>query len=143
PLGVRSDRVGRRRMLVFGFAGYALVYLGFALARTAVAPWLLFAAYGVPYAATEGMTRAYVCDLAGDTRRGTVLGAYTFVLGLAALPSSMLAGVLWDALSPSAPFALSAGLMMLSALALLAAGGWLDAHRSNACGAAVVRENIE
>jgi MFS family permease len=131
PLGARSDRVGRRRLLVFGFAGYALVYLGFALARSAVAPWLLFALYGVPYAATEGMTRAYVCDLAGPERRGTVLGGYTFVLGLAALPSSALAGLLWDTVSHAAPFAVSATLMGASALALLAAGRWLDRQRSS------------
>ena len=126
PFGARSDRVGRRRLLVFGFGGYALVYLGFALARGAVAPWLLFALYGIPYAATEGMTRAYVCDLAGAARRGTVLGSYTFVLGLAALPSSALAGLLWDTVSHAAPFAVSATLMGASALALVAGGRLLD-----------------
>jgi len=133
PLGARSDRVGRRRLLIFGFAGYALVYLGFALAQSAASPWLLFALYGIPYAATEGMTRAYVCDLAGPERRGTVLGAYTFVLGLAALPSSALAGVLWDTVSHSAPFLLSAVLMGGAATALVVAGRWLDAHREEAC----------
>ena len=126
PFGVRSDQVGRRRLLVFGFAGYALVYLGFALARSATAPWLLFGLYGIPYAATEGMTRAYVVDLAGPERRATVLGAYTFVLGLAALPASSLAGLLWDGVSRRAPFLLSAVLMASSSLALLVVGSWLD-----------------
>lgn len=129
PFGARSDTIGRRRLLVFGFSGYAIVYLGFALARSTVAPWLLFALYGIPYAATEGMTRAYVCDLAGPERRGTVLGAYTFVLGLAALPSSALAGVLWDTVSHSAPFLLSAVLMGVAALALLVTGGQKEARR--------------
>ncbi|MHB1019025.1 MAG: MFS transporter [Coriobacteriia bacterium] len=135
PFGARSDTVGRRRLLVFGFAGYALVYLGFALAQSAVAPWLLFALYGIPYAATEGMTRAYVCDLAGPERRGTVLGAYTFVLGLAALPSSALAGILWDTVSHSAPFMLSAVLMGTAAVALLVTSGWFDTRQEGACGA--------
>jgi hypothetical protein len=116
-------------LLVFGFGGYALVYLGFALARGAVAPWALFALYGVPYAASEGMARAYVCDLAGPVGRGTALGGYTLVLGLAALPSSALAGLLWDTVGHSTPFAVSAGLMGASALALLAGGRWLDARQ--------------
>lgn len=133
PLGVRSDRVGRRRLLVFGFAGYAVVYLGFALAGSAVAPWVLFALYGIPYAATEGMTRAYVCDLAGPGRRGTVLGAYTFVLGVAALPSSALAGLLWDTVSHAAPFAVSSVLMTAAALALAVSGRWMDAGRTGSC----------
>jgi len=135
PFGARSDRVGRRRVLVFGFAGYALVYAGFALARTPLAPWLLFAAYGIPYAATEGMTRAYVCDLGGPERRATVLGAYTFVLGLAALPASALAGLLWDTVSHSAPFALSAVLMAAACLALAIGGPWFDRQRTpESCG---------
>ncbi len=136
PFGARSDRVGRRRLLVFGFAGYALVYLGFALARSAVSPWLLFALYGIPYAATEGMTRAYVCDLAGPERRGTALGAYTFVLGMAALPSSALAGVLWDTVSPAAPFALSAVLMGGAALSLALARRTLEPQGTTAPAAA-------
>lgn len=133
PLGALSDRIGRRRLLILGFFGYALVYLGFAVARSAVSPWLLFALYGAPYAATEGMTRAYVCDLAPSRSRGTVLGAYTFVLGLAALPSSTLAGILWDSVSHSAPFFVSAALMASAALALALAGGLLRTSNAASC----------
>jgi MFS family permease len=96
PLGSLSDRLGRRRMIAAGFAGYALVYAGFSAAQGGLAPWLLFAAYGVPYALTEGMTRAFVVDLVRPECRATAVGGYTFVLGLAALPSSALAGLLWD-----------------------------------------------
>lgn len=132
PLGARSDAVGRRRVLVFGFAGYALVYGGFALAASPAAPWLLFGLYGVPYAATEGMTRAYVCDLAGPRKRAAVLGTYTFVLGVAALIASTVAGVLWDRVSHAAPFAVSALLMGLAALALLVTGPWFERERAEA-----------
>jgi MFS family permease len=118
--GRRSDRVGRRPTILAGFALYALVYAGFALATNAWAPWLLFAAYGVPYALTEGMTRAFVVDLVPESLRATALGAYTFLLGLAALPSSALAGVLWDTVSHRAPFVLSASLMGVAAVLMWA-----------------------
>ena len=92
------------------------------VAGACVGPWLLFAAYGVPYALTEGMARAFVVDLVGLECRATAVGSYTFVLGLAALPSSAVAGILWDTVGHSAPFALSAALMLLAAAALAIAG---------------------
>jgi MFS family permease len=118
PFGHLSDRVGRRRLIVFGFVGYALVYAGFALAGHPASIWLLFALYGVPYAATEGMTRAFVVDLVPPSLRATALGGYTFAIGLAALPASLMAGLLWDRFSPAVPFALSSVLMLTAAVAL-------------------------
>lgn len=114
PLGVLSDRIGRRPILAAGFLGYALVYAGFALAGAPSAAWLLFALYGLPYAATEGMARAFVCDLVPADVRATAVGGYTFALGLAALPASAVAGLLWDTVGHAAPFALSAALMTLA-----------------------------
>jgi len=118
PLGHLSDRVGRRRLIVFGFAGYALVYAGFALAGHPASVWFLFALYGVPYAATEGMTRAFVVDLVPAPLRATALGGYTFAIGIAALPASLMAGVLWDRFTPSTPFVVSAVLMLVAAVAM-------------------------
>ena len=119
PLGSFSDRVGRKAVLAAGFGGYAFVYAGFALAHAQSAIWLLFALYGVPYAMTEGLARAYVCDLVPAEVRATAVGGYTFVLGLAALPASAVAGLLWDSVGHATPFALSA-VLMLAAAALLA-----------------------
>ena len=118
PLGHLSDRVWRRRLIVFGFAGYALVYAGFALAGHPASIWFLFALYGVPYAATEGMTRAFVVDLVPAPLRATALGGYTFAIGIAALPASLMAGLLWDRFTPSVPFVVSAALMLVAAVAM-------------------------
>lgn len=118
PAGVLSDRFGRRPVLAVGFALYALVYVGFGIGGSAWSAALLFLAYGVPYAMVEGLTRAYVVDLAGPGRRATAVGAYTFVLGLAAIPASAAAGILWDTVSHGAPFFVSAVLMLIAAVGL-------------------------
>lgn len=121
PAGAASDRLGRRNVIGAGYAVFALVYLGFALAGTGTAAWPLFAVYGVFMALTEGVGKAFVTDLAPAAGRATALGVYTGAIGAMVLVSSVLAGVLWDAIGPSAPFALGAA---TGALALGALGIW-------------------
>ena len=104
PAGVLSDRIGRRGVIVGGYAVFALVYLGFARASAAWHIWLLFAAYGLYYGLTEGVQRAYAADLAPDHLRGTAFGVYHTLTGLALFPASLVAGWLWQTIGVPAPF---------------------------------------
>jgi MFS family permease len=95
-----------------------MVYLGFALAGRGAVVWPLFAVYGVHMALTEGVGRAFVADFVPSERRATALGLYQGAMGGMILLSSVIAGVLWDAVNPAAPFFLGAA-TALAALALL------------------------
>ena len=119
PAGKLSDRIGRKRVMAMGWGVYALVYLGFALAGEAWQVWLLFAGYGVYYGIAEGVARAFVADLVPAEKRGTAYGLYHGVVGLSLLPASLIAGWLWQAFSPEAPFFLGAGLAALAAIGML------------------------
>ncbi len=121
PAGSLSDRIGRRRLLVAGFSLFSLVYLGLALASGTVAVWPLFAVYGIYMAMTEGVGKAYVTDLSPARARGTALGAYQTVTGIVAFFSSLIAGLLWDLVSPRAPFLFGAAAGLTAALVLAAA----------------------
>jgi MFS family permease len=120
PAGALSDRLGRRWVITLGWFIYALVYLGFALASEMWQVWLLFAGYGVYYGVAEGVARAFVADLVPEEKRGTAYGLYHGVVGLALLPASLIAGWLWQAYNPAAPFYLGAGLAFLAMLGIMA-----------------------
>ena len=94
--GGLSDRIPRRRLIVAGWLIYAGVYVGFAFADAPGWLWLLYGAYGIYYALTEGVAKAIVADLVPAERRGAAYGAYHAAVGLTALPASVLAGVLWQ-----------------------------------------------
>jgi MFS family permease len=119
PVGALSDRIGRRRLIAVAWGLYALTYAGLALAGAswAVLPlWLLYGAY---YGVNEAVGRALVADLARPELRATAYGIVNAVTGLAILPASIVAGILWEGVDQAAPFWFGA-LCAAGGLALLA-----------------------
>ncbi len=122
PLGTLSDRFGRRRLILAGWLIYGLCYLGFAAASSGWMVWLLMGAYGIYYALTEGIAKAYVADLVPQAQRGTAYGFFNAAIGITALPASLIAGLLWQGLGAwagfgsAAPFLFGSGLALLSSL---------------------------
>ena len=118
PVGRLSDRIGRKRLLVAGYAFYGLVYVGFALARRPEAAWVLFGLYGVFSALNEGLEKALVADVAPQEHRATFVGLHSTLTGVGLLPASLLAGALWSLLGPAAPFWFGGGLGLAAAIGL-------------------------
>jgi len=119
PAGVVSDRLGRKRVIVVGWTIYALSYLGLGLASAKWEVWLLFALYGLYYGISEGVTRAFVSDLVPVEKRGTAYGWYHAAVGISLLPASVIAGLLWQYISPAATFYFGAGMAGVAMLGLL------------------------
>ncbi len=122
PAGSLSDRIGRRKLIVGGWLVYALIYLGFGLARTGWQVWVLYALYGGYYGMAYGTANALVADLVPAELRGTAYGSYNAIIGLLAFPASLIAGILWQGvgawpgLGPSAPFLFGGTLALIAAL---------------------------
>lgn len=113
--GVLADRYGRLRVLRWGWLCYALVYAGFGFATAVWQVVGLFALYAVFYALTEGAERALVADFVPAERRGQAYGLFHFVVGIAALPASVLFGALWQFFGVSVAFLVGAGLALTAA----------------------------
>lgn len=118
PLGSLSDKIGREKVILLGWFCYALSYLGFGLAKQGYQIWILFAFYGIYYATTEGVAKAFIADLVISQHRGKAYGIYNALVGVVTLPASFIAGFLWDKFNPSTPFLFSFGVAILSIIFL-------------------------
>ncbi|RLC85962.1 MAG: MFS transporter [Chloroflexi bacterium] len=116
PAGSLSDRIGRRRLIIGGWLVYAAIYFGFALAGTGWHVWVFYAIYGVYYGMAYGTAKAMVADIVPEELRGTAYGTYNAVLGILDFPASLIAGVLWRYLTPSAPFFFGGALALAAAV---------------------------
>ncbi len=110
PFGKWSDRVGRLRVIRLGWSFYALLYLGFALSNAVWQIAVLWALYGLYYAMTEGALKSLVADLVPSVQRGAGYGWLNGTIGMMALPASLIAGLLWQGIAPSAAFLFGAGM---------------------------------
>lgn len=120
PAGALSDRIGRRGLVASAWVIYAVCYAGFALATSAEWVLPLWIAYGTYYALSEGVGKALVADLAPRELRATGFGIFNAIQGAMILPASVIAGVLWSAIAPPAPFWFGAACSATAVVMLLA-----------------------
>ena len=80
---------------------------------------LLFVLYGAHKGALDPVQKTLVCELSPLPFRASCLGGFQMVIGLCALPASLIAGWLWDHAGLIAPFSLSLGLTAIACLLLV------------------------
>ena len=119
PFGKLADRVGRKPVLFLAYASWAAVCLGIILGRSYVLIVLVFVTYGVHKAALDPVQRTLVCELSPRAFRASCLGGFQMIVGLCALPASLIAGLLWEGFGPFAPFYFSLGLTAVAGSLLL------------------------
>lgn len=119
PAGVISDRIGRKKTIVFGFLVYTITYSALALNNKVIFLWPIFIIYGLYYGFTEGNLRAFVADLTNPEHRGTVFGIYHTVVGITLLPANLIMGYVWQKYGFNIALFIGACLSFLSALLLI------------------------
>jgi MFS family permease len=120
PGGTLSDRHSRGMVVAFGWAAYALTYVGFGLAKQKWQILGLFLAYALYHGLAEGAERAIIADLSDRGARGRAFGLYHGLIGVAALPAGIGTGLIWDrwgpvwALGANAAFAAVASTVLMA-----------------------------
>jgi len=116
--GALSDRLGRRNVIIVGYLWYAAIYAAFAWTTSLGILIAVFLAYGIYFGFTEGVEKAWVADMAPAESRGMAFGVYNAALGLGGLAASLIFGVIWTRVSPSAAFLTGACLALAASLLL-------------------------
>ncbi|MFT8313017.1 MAG: MFS transporter [Clostridium sp.] len=119
PAGILSDRVGREKLIIFGYLLYSIIYFGFGWTNNKVVVILLFALYGLYSATTDGVQKALVSDLINKDKMGTGLGIYNSIIGITLLPASVIAGVLYDKVNYSASFYFGSTMALIATILML------------------------
>ncbi|MEP7236328.1 MAG: MFS transporter [Ferruginibacter sp.] len=95
PVGILADKLGLKRIFLFGLTVFAAVYIGFAFNNNLVIFFLLFVLYGLYAAATDGISKAWITNIVDKNEVATAIGTYTGFQSIAALIASSLCGLLW------------------------------------------------
>jgi MFS family permease len=121
PLSALSDKFGRISSIAAGWLAYGLFYLclGFLAPGNPILLFGLFAFYGLFLAATEGVEKALIADLAPSNLLGTAYGWFNLASGVMLLPASIVFGWLYEYAGATVAFEFSAGCALVSTALLV------------------------
>ncbi|MBI2446632.1 MAG: MFS transporter [Parcubacteria group bacterium] len=118
PFGKLSDKIGRLFVVAVSFILFIIVNFIFIFYSSF---WMIFIAFiilGIHSAAYEGNLKTIVAEFAPSSIRSSVIGSFQMLIGLIALPASLIAGILWDGIGLKAPFILSLSLTLIALILL-------------------------
>lgn len=113
PLGSLADKLGFKKILLTGFMLFAIVYGGFAFSPSVPVIFALFFIYGIYAAATEGVIKAWITNLAHNENTATAIGFYTSCESVCALLASIIAGALWTGLGSEYTFITTSAIALI------------------------------
>ena len=114
-----SDRIGRKPVIFFSYVFWIATCFLFIFFQSHLLIIFAFVFYGLHKAAIEPVQKAFVSELAPAEYRASTLGGFQMVVGLLALPASLLAGFLWVENNMLAPFYFSIFLTIVSIISLV------------------------
>lgn len=129
PAGILSDRIGRKPVVLIGYACFVAMASLLAVSGGLAVLVLAFILYGLSYGMAEGTQRALVADFAPADIKATVLGAYHTSIGIVKIASGLAAGILWVSFPPDGAATFAFGAIWATAAAI-ALSLWKPSARS-------------
>jgi len=124
PLGSFGDKIGRRTMLILGYAIAVATFIGFVIApANVIAYGILFATSGIVIAAEDTLESAVAGEMVTKDSRALGFGALATINGIGDLVSSVMIGFIWTFVGYSAGFIVAA-VIALAGTALIIWTSW-------------------
>lgn len=117
--GRLADKIGPYKIMMGGYAIFALTHIGFATIASVSTVWLLFPMFGLFSAMTEGIQKIVAVKISDPELKGSMLGLMHTTIGLVQLPAGIIAGLLWEKINVSVPFffsSITAGIAIIMML---------------------------
>lgn len=119
PIGKKSDKKGRKGILVSGYMVFSIVYLLFGLTKSKAGMIMAFVLYGIYTAMIAGVEKSLITEIAPKNLKATMLGLHGTLVGIALLPASFIAGILWQQVNAAAPFIFGSIMSFIAAMILI------------------------
>ena len=134
PAGSLADTLGAKKVFMGGLLVFSVVYLFFGLAHDPIWVWILFPIYGMYIAATDGVSKSYISEFIQKEESGSYFGAYYTITAVGTFFASLIGGILWSAVAPSATFYFGSALAFSAFVILLLSNNGVEAHSNRLSG---------
>ncbi|MBS1947678.1 MAG: MFS transporter [Bacteroidetes bacterium] len=119
PLGIVADKIGLKTVFIIGLVLFALVYFGMSLSIHLYAYFALYSLYGIYSAATDGISKAWISNIADKKDTATAIGAYSGFQSICAMLASSLTGFIWFRFGQSLAFIATSIITVMTAVYFL------------------------
>ena len=119
PFSRLADKIGPYKIMIGGYAIFALTHIGFATIASVSTVWLLFPMFGLFSAMTEGVQKMVAVKISDPELKGSMLGLMHTTIGLVQLPAGIIAGLLWEKINVSVPFFFSSITAVIAIIMML------------------------
>lgn len=116
PIGTIADKIGLKKIFITGLFLFSIVYFGMAINSGIYLFFVLFFLYGVYAAATEGISKAWISNIADKKDTATAIGTFTGLQSICTMLASSITGFVWFQFGAAIAFLLTATVAFIIAI---------------------------
>lgn len=113
PAGMLADKIGLKKVFIIGLVLFAAVYFIISFRISLVSYFIVFFLYGVYAASTEGISKAWLSNIASKDDTGKAIGMYAGFQSICLFMASSLTGLIWFKFGALAAFMTTASMAVV------------------------------